>query len=387
MNGIPGEAGEAELLLSVDDACPDEAGGPIARSGFNYQDEVGVLFLLQMLEDPLLLRIHCETHDDLVLVWDVGENRTAEYVQVKGSEPGKLWSVADLCKKDSPGGSIYSKSLSKDCHKEQSQFRIVTLQGTNEELKPLSFPRSSIGRQMKAAELTSLSDDIDTRSSKHKSKKKNGAAFWLEACVWDVRHDQDDIAADNLKNVIRIAHAEKRLISYEQAEDILNDLRKIAKDAGAAKYVPDKDKKVISRAFLREWWDKRLISILDGSQPAGGKLRAKLKDAGATDDLIQSAVEQRLRYATLSRTSKYMNDDAAGDLQSSVRAAMLAARLEYLTQEPAVAPLEFLSICLKEAKTIAESHPCDISGRREFANGCVFDIADRCLLRFTRTST
>lgn len=70
---------------SVDDAKPAEEGGPLARTGFNYQDEVAVSFLVQMLGAPSLLKIHCETHDDIVLVWLSTDqtDRTAEYVQVK----------------------------------------------------------------------------------------------------------------------------------------------------------------------------------------------------------------------------------------------------------------------------------------------------------------
>lgn len=77
-----------------------EEGGPIARTGFNYQDEIAVGFLLDMLEDPSILKVHCETHDDIVQVSQSSSTQVvAEYVQVKGSEEDKYWSVADLCVK------------------------------------------------------------------------------------------------------------------------------------------------------------------------------------------------------------------------------------------------------------------------------------------------
>jgi hypothetical protein len=80
---------EPEALPSVDDVKPSEEGGPTARSGFNYQDEIAVAFLISMLEIPSLLRVHCETHDDVLLVRAVDGSATqsAEYVQVKASEP------------------------------------------------------------------------------------------------------------------------------------------------------------------------------------------------------------------------------------------------------------------------------------------------------------
>ena len=49
---------------SIDHAKPSEEGGPIARTGFNYQDEVAVSFLIDMLSDSEILKIHLETHDD-----------------------------------------------------------------------------------------------------------------------------------------------------------------------------------------------------------------------------------------------------------------------------------------------------------------------------------
>ena len=116
---------------SIDQAEPDEEGGPNARTGFNYQDEIAVGFLIEMLETPALMKVHCETHDDIVLVRKtVGiEERTAEYVQVKASEQDKLWSLADLCvrKKSKKGTSILETSLDRDKHKEASTFRLVTL--------------------------------------------------------------------------------------------------------------------------------------------------------------------------------------------------------------------------------------------------------------------
>lgn len=129
---------------SIDHAKPTEEGGPVARTGFNYQDEIAVGFLIDMLGSPSLLKIHCETHDDVVLVWnsDPSSDRTAEYVQVKASEQDKLWSVADLCqqkKRGKTGTSIFETSLGRDRHVETSRFRLVTLRPVVGALKPLTY--------------------------------------------------------------------------------------------------------------------------------------------------------------------------------------------------------------------------------------------------------
>lgn len=63
-----GREEKAPVYPSVDDAKPMEEGGPIARKGFNYQDEIAVSFLLDMMDDQSIIKIHCETHDDILIV-------------------------------------------------------------------------------------------------------------------------------------------------------------------------------------------------------------------------------------------------------------------------------------------------------------------------------
>ena len=48
-----GEQQDGPSWPSVDDAKPIEEGGPVARKGFNYQDEIAVSFLLDMMEDQI----------------------------------------------------------------------------------------------------------------------------------------------------------------------------------------------------------------------------------------------------------------------------------------------------------------------------------------------
>ena len=152
MNDATLSEDKATSWPSVDDTKPGEEGGPVARSGFNYQDEIAASFLIEMLENPSLVKVHCETHDDVLLVWaqDNSDRRLAEYVQVKASEPDKLWSPADLCqrKKSSVGTSIFEVSLSRDKHREDSRFRLVTLRSITSALKILCFPYGAPGREL-----------------------------------------------------------------------------------------------------------------------------------------------------------------------------------------------------------------------------------------------
>ena len=107
------------VFPSVEDVAPIEEGGSIARTGFNYQDEIAVGFLLEMLEDSTVEKVHCETHDDIVVLRKSEfPEIVAEYIQVKGSEQDKFVSVADLCvrTKATVGTSLYETSLARDKH-------------------------------------------------------------------------------------------------------------------------------------------------------------------------------------------------------------------------------------------------------------------------------
>ena len=50
-----------------------------------------------MIKDDSIQKVHCETHDDIVVRRLVVDAETVEYIQVKSNEPDKLWSVADMC--------------------------------------------------------------------------------------------------------------------------------------------------------------------------------------------------------------------------------------------------------------------------------------------------
>jgi hypothetical protein len=219
------DVSSAESLPSVDSVKPVEEGGPIARSGFKYQDEIAVGFLIEMLESPSILKIHCETHDDVVIVRAVvgSTKRQAEFVQVKAGEPDKLWSAADLCARKSGkvGSSIFETSLARDKHTEESRFRIVTLRPVVEQLKLLTYPFSAQGRETGGPRFRSLEAELDNRLSGLKSPKGNGTSYWIANCFWDQRHSEDSVRKDNLVRLWRLSADEGQSLLPYAAEIIL----------------------------------------------------------------------------------------------------------------------------------------------------------------------
>jgi hypothetical protein len=256
---------EALAWPSVDDVKPLEEGGPVARKGFNYQDEIAVSVLLDMMEDPSIVKIHCETHDDILVVraTEDPDQHCAEYVQVKATQPDQLWTVAALCKRNDGkvGTSVLEKSLAHDKHKEASRFRILTLRQVSAELQVLTNPVGSLGREPGCQALTTLKAEIDKKHPDLVSPKGNDCAFWLANCHWDERHDEDAVRTENRLRVFQISSAQSNTLLPEAIDALLDDMRAWVKDAGAASWVPDRGKKIIARDQLLAWWDVRLAEL------------------------------------------------------------------------------------------------------------------------------
>ncbi|MBC7949011.1 MAG: DUF4297 domain-containing protein [Chitinophagaceae bacterium] len=379
------------IFLSVDDVKPSEEGGPIARSGFNYQDEIAVSFLLEMLEKQTIIKVHCESHDDILLVYDLNGtgNHSVEFVQVKASEQDKLWSIADIClrKSGKPGTSIFEISLARDKHSETSFFRLVTLRPVVSDLEFLTFPLNAPGRELDGVRFKALKAELDKRFPKIKSPKGNGASYWIENGFWDQRHSEDAVKKDTLIRLIKLSIKEGVPLLPEQAESLLDELRGKAKEAGDAKWEPNRDKKIFTRTALREWWEKRAQELIEGaSAPSGGKLRTKMIDAGLPEELVGLAIELRRDYSSATRTSHYMEPNLEEGLQRRVKSEVISLRARFVAGQIELDSAGFHALCLDRMDKLNDERPSGSADQSAFLKGCMYDIADRCLLRFERPS-
>lgn len=378
---------------SVDDAKPSEDGGPTARIGFSYQDHVTVGLALDMLADPKVIKLHCETHDDVIIV-SVGDDEAdetsvtiAEYVQIKGGGAESLYSVANLCSRESgkPGTSLFETSIGRDKHREVSRFRLITNRAVKNELDVLTFPLGAPGRGADGARIKALVADIATRIPQAASAKGNGVEYWCANCRWDVLGEQKNVRDANLRAILKLAHNVGWKIVYEQAETLLTELLTWVKAAGEAKWEPDRDKKIMLRRDLLAWWERRRRELVDGaSEVAGGKLKSKLEDIGAEDTQIAMAVELRLRYGAEVRTPRYMEDKQIERLQVLVRSKMATLRSSYVAGEIDPSGQAFHALCLKEMDQAGATEPAGGADTTGFLKGCMYDITDRCLHRFSR---
>jgi hypothetical protein len=319
-----------------------------------------------------------------VLIWAVAGDASeeAEYVQVKGSEQDKYWSVADLCaKKTKTTPSIYEASLARDRHSEPAKFRIVTLRPVTEALVPLTFPCGSDARTLAEDKIAELRASLDGKFPGAKSPKGNDCQYWIDHCGWDVRNDITTARHDNLRRLLLLSNAAGVLLVGEQLELLLEELRSWAKAAGDAKWVPDRAKKIISQAQIRSWWTTRLAEFADArGASAGGQLAAKMKAAGLPDEMISLAIDLRRGYAAEVRVPRYMESDRAEQLQNRVKSEAMSLRASLIAGDLHLSGPAFHATCVKRMDDLSETALGeDVSA---FLKGCLYDIADRCLLRF-----
>ena len=294
---------------------------------------------------------------------------------------------ADLClrKKAAPGTSIFEISLARDKHEEDSRFRLVTLRPVTNALRMLTFPSGAPGRDRGGERFTTLCGELNERFPGLKSAKGNGVVFWLEHCIWDVRHDEESVRNDNLLCLLRLGVTEGRSLLPEAADVLLGELRHWAKTAADARWEPDRDKKIILRATLRDWWERRTREVAEGAAEASGaKLTTKMEDAGLPDELIGLAVDMRRCYGAESRTSRYLEAEEGERLQSRVKSEVMSLRARFVADQIDLDGAGFHSLCLERMDAVNAERDRGTADRSAFLKGCMYDIADRCLLRFAR---
>lgn len=189
----PNGKGPPQPPPSIHDLPPIETGGVEARQGFSFQDHVAAGYCLDMLRDESLTQVWCESQDDITLIWQADGSVRVEFVQVKKSEPNRLWSVSLLCARDKGcGSSILEKSLAYDrVFAETRSFGIVTARPLIQELKCLALPIDADDRKPDAKAMQGLLKKLETKVGDYLSLCGNGCRFWALNTVWDVRHSED----------------------------------------------------------------------------------------------------------------------------------------------------------------------------------------------------
>jgi hypothetical protein len=375
---------------SVFDLPPLESGGVEARKGFDFQDHVAAWFCLEMMEDPTLGEVWCETLDDITLVWNLADGICIEFVQVKSNELDQLWTVANLCERETTdngaGKCILEKSLAQDRCSERCRFRIVTARPVKTELALLTTPHGVSERDATHEQFTILQKLLVSRVGTVQSENSHGYVFWIENTHWDVRHNTEYVRNDNRVKLARILYSNGVTLAPDQLEELYAKILKKVWDAGLAKSSTASIEKRIKRGDFSAW----LISAAnDAITPSAGPtaaLERKMLDAGLAQDAFANAVEQIRRYRAEQLLPKYLALDDQRLAQGEVQAVLQGLRSKLDNGDLPDKGVEFHNQCLVDLESMRLGLPIDPKPARAFVQGCMYSIASRCLHRFRRVT-
>jgi hypothetical protein len=369
-------------LSSIHDCEPEEQGGPLARKGFAYQDYIAADCILELIENDKFKNVHCETMDDVIQEFEDDQGRTIlEFIQVKTTSANQLWTCARLCQPEGKSGkSLFQKSLEKDKYQEFCLFRIVTTEHVSNSIKPLTYKRDSKHRLLSTPSMQELLSDIEKRCPDAKSNKGAKASDWLENVIWTQGDSQFALQNNLIIRVINKCEADfDETLMPDQAQKLLMHLLRWVKEASDAHFVPDHAKKIISRAQALEWWNSSVSAELLGlAVPSGGKLLKKLTTDVAPETVLKSALAARREYAKALREPRYMGSSQLDDLASILRSKLVSLNMARHSGEIQDNPKEFLTRSLKTAQEVAVKLESSNLQLDSLAQGCLFDIVDRC---------
>lgn len=383
--------GECPEILSIHVLPPLERGGFEARVGFALQDHVAARCLIELLENPSLLEVWCETHDDITLIRQANDLQEAEFIQVKSNSLGQLWSTALLGardkkdKKSVPATSIYERSLANDRCSEPCWFRLVTSLPPNSNLDVLRLPFQAPDRLSKLDALSAVADDLDKRTGNYRSMNGNGAHFWLSRMTWEVQQSSESLSNDSKIKLARLLAVRGLTIFPDQLDELYSGILTRARDAALADWGTSPSSKKTTKACMTEWLDTYLDARRTQPSAAGAKLREKMACAGVSDGDVSASLESRQRYLAERFKPRYLDVSDMSLLGDEISATLQSLRAKLDSGEIADNGIVFHSECLKAIERIQAQHS-NLKPPLSVLQGCMYDIADRCVHRFRRVS-
>lgn len=355
-----------------------------ARRGFLYQDHIAARFLLEMLSKPCLAEVWCETHDDIVLLWNCSSGLSVEFVQVKSEDPGQLWSVALLCQRvgGKPGTSIVERSLARARCGEPSRFRLVTASGVNDSLGVMRMGRSTGTRSSHQEAINQLETAITAKVGALCSPSGMSGRAWLDSTRWLVAESCEAVQNANLLELDRLLYERGLLLGPEHRGELYKRILQKVHEAAAARWdTSPKAKKIICSDF-DAWLGQAARDFAHPSTGTGGsRLARKMRRAELSNETILGAEELRLDYRRRSLEEDFIAPSPYSELVLDVRYS-LHKELVALDAGEVEPGGKFLVRCLNVVQGAYSRHKVGLDVQEAFAAGCMYDMTDRCTHRF-----
>lgn len=255
-----------KLSSLVDPTLASDAGGVAGRIGYDFQAHVAAGFVLDMIADPKLLQIECETADDVTLRWERGGRTEIEYVQVKTTDDNSKWGIQELTarKKSKVGSSLIEKSLACDAFPGNPLFRFVSTRDVRGELVLFKVRRES--RLNPDPRFAKLVGSFGAKHMTYKSPQGRTTADWAASMLWDVEGSEKALEAKNILKLLRLAEDSGERPSSKLAEEVYDNLLKRVAAASKASRVTEPEAKSLPRCDAWTWWRSWLSRMSTAGQ-------------------------------------------------------------------------------------------------------------------------
>jgi len=377
-------------MASVHELLSHEYGGPIARAGFQYQDDVAAHFCVEMLGGSGAEAVWCELLDDITLIWTTPTGDEPEFVQVKGGRGERMWSVAMICSREGgrAGSSIAEKSLSHDRCDEQCRFRLVTATDVAPELRPLTAHHASPDRTATNAEFAALCRSLAATLPDARSSKGNDLHYWAERAILDVRGERGAVRSQALEVLGKYLHAVYAISAPDQVEAVYELLLKRVFDAALADARRSLDSKKIRLRSLSESVLERVASLRSPSPATGGtRLRHELVGIGLPDHEIGEILERFYRETTRARRASYLEIGNLESLDDEIDRLLQRVRLQRLSGELSVTDLAFHNLCIDRLTELWSRQPQSGRPPHAYLVSRMYERVNRGLHQFTALQT
>lgn len=249
------------LTSLIDPDTASDVGGVAGRRGHKLQDHVAASLVIDMLGDPTIVQIECETADDITIRWNTDGKAANEYVQVKTTDAESKWGVQELLERSDgrAGTSIAERSLACDAHQGDPLFRLVTIREPRGNLVHFKMPRRE--RPRRASSMALAIASFAKKHPKFKSPNGRTLADWAERLLWQVEPSMEKLADRNRLELLRLAGRHGERPGFDEIAETYADLLGKVVDAGDASRVHAPQDKQISRSDAQQWWRGRLASF------------------------------------------------------------------------------------------------------------------------------
>lgn len=235
---------------------PSDAGGIAARRGFRIQDHVAARIALEMLQDPTITRLECETGDDIVVRREPAGERVSEYVQVKTTEADGKWNIKEVTGRDNgrKRSSICERSLICDAGDGVPWFRLVTTRAVSSKLMPFTRDRD---RRVGDAGFETLAQSFGNKYPDIRSRSGRNLGDWARHLLWEIEADELALTARNTTTLLRLAQGRGFTPAFHMINEAYARLVGKVRAMGDAP-ATDPARKTWCRGDCVEWWEGEL---------------------------------------------------------------------------------------------------------------------------------